>query len=313
MDKLYFTTANYYGERKRERKISPFVAEALGEDNLTMKPFVRQLADQDKQLTLLEWKKSEELPEKPVRQPISYLSYSQIDTFNTCPLQYKYRYQIKIPVPPTAAASFGTSMHLSLQRFYERRKKGEKLNLDQLMKILDEVWIPLGYGTRQYEEKMRKRGLKMLEEFFDKFYDPKIVPANLEYLFKVKITPFLRIGRKIDRVYIHSDGKLEIVDYKTGRKPTNKEIKENLQMTVYTLAVTDRGIYNKKPEEVILSFYFFDAHEKISSTRTQEQLMEAKKILQDTAKNIEESAFQPKVGPWCDFCDYKLICPAWQS
>ena len=122
-DLLYFTTANYYGEGKRERKISPFVAEALGEDNLTMKPFVRQLADQDKQLTLLEWKKSEELPEKPVRQPISYLSYSQIDTFNTCPLQYKYRYQIKIPVPPTAAASFGTSMHLSLQRFYERRKK----------------------------------------------------------------------------------------------------------------------------------------------------------------------------------------------
>ena len=27
---------------------------------------------------------------------------------------------------------------------------------------------------------------------------------------------------------------------------------------------------------------------------------------------IEQSNFLPKPGLYCDFCDFKLICPAWQ-
>jgi DNA helicase-2/ATP-dependent DNA helicase PcrA len=309
-DKLFLTAANYYGEGKRERKISPFVVEILGEENTTKPAYVETSAG--KQLTLLEWKKAEELPQKVIRQPIEYLSYSQIDTFTTCPLQYKYRYILRIPVPPTAAGSFGSSIHFALQKFYEKVKRSEKPSKDDLLKILDEVWLPIGYGTKQYEEKMRKRGTDMLSGFYDKFYDPEVVPFSLEQIFKIRLTPTLKIGGKIDRVDKTAENTLEIIDYKTGKRPNEKEIKDNLQMTVYALAATDVGIYNRKPEEVILSFYFFDAHEKVSSTRTKEQLEEAKKKLLDKAEEIATSNFEPKVGPWCDFCDFRLICEAWQ-
>ncbi|MBM3284182.1 PD-(D/E)XK nuclease family protein, partial [Candidatus Gottesmanbacteria bacterium] len=87
---------------------------------------------------------------------------------------------------------------------------------------------------------------------------------------------------------------------------------QNLQMTVYALAATDPGIYNKKSQEVILSFYFFDPCEKVSSTRTNEQLEETKKQLTRIAAEIAGSRFEAKTGPWCDFCDFKLICEAWQ-
>ncbi|MBI3379507.1 ATP-dependent helicase [Candidatus Gottesmanbacteria bacterium] len=308
-DYLFLAASNYYGEGKRERKISPFVMETLGEDNVIKQPLD---SAQSKQLTLIEWKKNEELQGQVIKTPIEYLSYSQIDTFMTCPLQYKYRYILKIPVPQNAAGSFGTSIHATLQKFYEERKEGKHPTKHKLFKLLNRVWMPIGYGTKQYEEKMKKRGIDMLTQFYDKFYDPKIVPKNLEQVFKIKLSPNLKIGGKIDRVDETHDGKLEIIDYKTGKKPTEKQIKENLQMTVYGLAATDKGIYNRTPDEVILSFYFLGTQEKVSSTRTNDDLEEAKKILMNKAEEISTSDFKPKVGPWCDFCDFRLICEAWQ-
>ena len=159
---------------------------------------------------------------------------------------------------------------------------------------------------------MKERGRKMLSSYFEIGHNPNAKVQNLEQLFRLKIGPRLKIGGKIDRVDITKEGKLEIIDYKTGRRPSEKEIKENLQMTVYALAAKDPGIYNKPPDDVILSFYFFDAQEKVSSSRTDEQLRGAKEKLLAIAGDISKSTFEPKVGPWCDFCDFRLICEAWQ-
>lgn len=306
-DSLFLTAANYYGEGKRERKISPFIIDTLGE-----KVVSRQKKSGIKQLALLEWRKKEE-PEKPViRQPLEYLSYSQIETFLTCPLQYKYRYLLKIPVPRNAAGSFGSSVHLALQKFYEKVKRGEKPLKEDLLNLFTDVWIPVGYGTKKYEESMKERGRIMLTTFYDTAYNPGIIPLSLEQVFKIRLTPALKLGGKIDRIDLNG-GKMEIIDYKTGKRPKESEIRENLQMTVYALAATDPGIYNKKPEDVIFSFYFFDGQEKISSTRTKAQLEEAREKLIKTAGDIMTSKMEAKVGPWCNFCDFRLICEAWQK
>ncbi len=309
-DKVYLTASQYYGEAKKERKISSFIIEMLGEKNKNIEKFE---SINQKQLSLLDWKKQEDIPTKTIKQPITYLSYSQIETFTTCPLQYKYRYILKIPVPPSAAGSFGTSMHAALQKFYEGLKRDEKLSKDDLVNMLDKVWLPVGYRNQDYEEKMKKRGRDMLGLFFEKIYDPNIKPFNLEQLFNIRLTPSLKIGGKIDRVDETPDGKIEIIDYKTGKRPSEKEIKENLQMTLYALAATDRGIYNKKPEDVVLSFIFFDLSEKISSSRTEAQLSESRKKLIEKADEIAGSSFEPKVSNLCDFCDFRLICEAWQK
>jgi len=309
-DSLFLTASNFYGEGKRDRKISPFVLEALGEEKVSV---TKNQDGKSLQLSFLEWKKEEEQEQAIYRQSVTYLSYSQIDSFKTCPLQYKYRYILRIPVPPNAAGSFGSSMHLALQKFYESARRVEKPDKEKLLSLLDESWLPVGYGSREYEEERKKQGREMLSEFFDKFYNPDKLPKDLEQIFKIKMSSDLKIGGKIDRIDTLPDGKLEVIDYKTGKRPTEKEIAENLQMTVYALAVTDEGIYGKKPEEVVLSFYFFDAHEKVSSQRTKEQLEKAKTELLASAEEIRKSEFKPKVGPMCKYCDFKMICEAWQE
>ncbi len=317
-DRLYFTAAKYYGEGKREKRLSPFFEESLGEriSNFPASPAGRQFPisnEKKQQLSLIDWEKDEEEKDtQPIRQPITYVSYSQLSTFNTCPLQYKYRYILKIPVPPSAALTFGDTMHKTIRAFYELVKQAMNPTKDTLIRLLDDYWSSIGYGDKGYEEKMKKQGVKLLTEFYEKGFDPKRIPTDLEQPFRLKITPMLKLGGKIDRVDTLPDGKIEIIDYKTGQAPKGRDVTQDLQLTVYALAATDDGIYRKLPEKVIVSFYFFEGQEKISATRSQEQLEEAKNEIAKKADEISRSDFRPTPGKHCDFCEFRLICEAWQ-
>ncbi|MCX6726023.1 MAG: ATP-dependent DNA helicase [Candidatus Shapirobacteria bacterium] len=308
-DQLFLTAADYYGEGKREKKLSPFVLETLGKTQKELEGFL--IASKNDQLSIFDFKPAEEMSVQANRQiqPLNYLSYSQIETFKTCPLQYRYRYLQRIPVSPSSAQSFGDTIHKTLKEFCQRIKDGGKLTEKDLLNILNINWSSSGYASKAHEEKSKERAKKMLKEFFIKF-DPKTVLKDLEQTFMIKITPALKVGGKIDRLDLKGD-KLEVIDYKTGKTMEQKDIDKSLQMTVYALAATDKGIYNQKPENLILTFYFLDSGEKKSTKRTKEQLEQAKKEIIEKAKEIQASLFEPKPGMLCDFCEYKLLCEAW--
>lgn len=297
-DFLFFTGAKYYGEGKREKKLSPFVFEAAGD-----KPVFTE-APQSGQMQLLNWNKAGEPQDsKPVRQPVAYLSYSQLDTFMTCPLQYRYRYILRIPVPASAALSFGDTMHRTIRAFYEAVKSGARPKKWDLLQMLDDNWSRAGYGDKTYEEKMKNHGMELLTGFYAKGYNPDVVPYKLEEPFKIKITPSLTLGGKIDRIDIRKDGTMEIIDYKTGTAPKARDPRKDLQLTVYAMA--------SGTENVIVSFYFFEDQTKISATRTKEQLLAAKEEVSKRADEISRSEFRPIPGKYCDFCEFRLICEAW--
>jgi DNA helicase-2/ATP-dependent DNA helicase PcrA len=308
-DALYFSAARYYGEGKRARKISPFVEEALGPravETATTPPRT------DEQLALLEWGEKERTePAAITHHPIPYLSYSQLATFSTCPLQYKYRYIVRIPVPPSAALTFGSAIHRTIKIFYERVKNGEKLTKRDLLSILDDNWSPDGYGDTTYENRMLRQGKTLLSEYYEKGFDPTRIPEDLEKPFKIKISRDLSLVGKIDRVDRLPDGSIEIIDYKTGHAPTSRNAADDPQLTAYALAATDPGLYGASADRVTLSFYFFDGQKKVSAKRTTEQLEKAKTDIADKAREILASDFAPTPGRHCDFCEFRLICEAW--
>ena len=321
-DRLFLAAANFYGEGKREKKISPFVVEALGVSSIKY-----QVSSMERQLSFFDFKPSTEILNtkyKIQNTPVNYLSYSQIDTFNTCPLQYKYRYILRIPTPPGAALSFGDTIHQTMRDFYQRAIAGQEPTKADLIQILAENWSSLGYPSKAHEEKYKKEGEKILSEFFDKSYDPKALPITLEQVFSIKVDTNLKVGGRIDRIdRVKRDcGKdeygIEIIDYKTGKSPTKKDVGKDLQMTVYAMAAVDgtltyMGLLEKipKPEEVKISFYFFDNQQKISSFRKKEDFEAVKEELLQKAVDISKSDFSPTPGKHCDFCEFKLLCEAW--
>lgn len=310
-DCLYFTSAKFYGEAKRMKKISPFVFEALGEKAINN----QQLAISN-QISIFDFKPIKELPVTSCQLPvtkITYLSYSQLDTFNRCPLQYRYKYIFKIPAPVHSSASFGTSIHNVLKDFYQNIKSGKKQEIEDLLIILKNNWIKLGYTSKKQEEFSHNLAKKILTDFYNKFHKHETVPRSLEQNFKFPIKSGLIIGGKIDRIDEKKDGRIEIIDYKTGDKlPTQKEVDKNLQLTVYAMACAQKYFLGKEPKDIILSLLFLKQGKKISTKRTKDDLRKTRKDLLEKIKEIETSDFLPTPGFMCKFCEYKLLCPAWQ-
>lgn len=310
-DRLFLTAANYYGEGKREKKLSPFLAEALGDDiqNTPVHP-----RDQDPQLRLLDFAKPKEADRlsEEKKRTITYISYSQFETFRTCPLQYKYRYILKVPVPSTPALLFGDTIHKTIRLFYEDVRAKKPVSKETLLGYYGEQFPSGKYRHRTYEQSLFDHGKELLGEYYDTTFDPAVFVLSLEQPFKIPILQSLFLGGKIDRVDQLPDGTIEIIDYKTGTAPKKRDVHSDLQLSVYTLAASDPSLYGKKPEDIRVSLYFFEGQQKVSATRTREQADEVKEEVKKTAESIEKSTFEPTPGRHCDFCEFRMICDAWK-
>ena len=327
---LYLTAADYYGEGKRGKRLSPFIFESLGDKAVTSEQSVAKVD----QLSFLDYeskmKPAEALAKVGEALHIDYLSYSQIETFEICPLHYKLRYIYKVPTPPSASQSFGTSMHATLKDFYEIAQndrshfaKASRDHLENLiLQILEKGWIKEGYKDKKHEKDFFEKGKLYLSGFLKDEFNPKNLPVTFEQPFVLPLRSLarrgvvpsasLKIGGKIDRVDQLADGSIEIIDYKTGATiPSQSEVDKNLQLSFYALAASSipQPPFGIKPEKIRLSLYFLDNQEKISTTRTKEQLKEAVAEIFKVRGEIEKSDFKCSGHLFCQSkCEYSLFC-----
>lgn len=323
-DRLYFTAANFYGEGKRDRKPSPFVYDALGEENIKKILDNQKIENQIVQPSLLDWATSLNLrpttKDQRLKTQINYISYSQIQSFSICPLHYKIQYILKVPTPPSASLSFGSSIHAALRDFYQRSFEDKKQNIEDILPLLEKQWINEGYGSRAHESQALERAKYILLQYLKNNFAPasekaKPIAVEIPFSFFIKRSTSqqmpIKIAGRIDRVDKIDSRKIEIIDYKTGSNiPKKRELESNLQLTLYALAATQvkSDIFDKKPEDLILSLHYLDEEKKLTTTRTQNQLEEAKNKILEIVSEIEKSDFACIGSSFCQNCEYKMLC-----
>jgi RecB family exonuclease len=129
----------------------------------------------------------------------------------------------------------------------------------------------------------------------------------LEQSFRLKLDTATLIG-KIDRIDTRSDNSLEIIDYKTGeqKKRDQKKVDKDNQLTIYALAAKE---VLKLPIQT-MSLYYIEGGEKLTTTRTNEELNKAKTKLEGQIHTMQSSNFPAKPDPVkCGFCEYQSLCP----
>lgn len=314
-DYLFMSYADYYSEAKMKRKPSQFVLETAGGQIDKEYYYARP-----KDLSVLNYgvveKEIYPIPEDYKSTLAKQVSYSQIETYKTCPLKYKYAYVLKIPTPENATMAYGRTIHNTLKSYYDQVRKfkegleegetQEEPHLDHLLEIYDQKWISTGYESKLQEQKRYKKGKEILKEFYNEFIKPSDNPIMLEQGFRLpnKAGKFSIIGY-IDRVDELEEG-VEIIDYKTGRVQSQTEISKNPQLSLYAVGLEQ--LFGLKVKKV--SLLFVDELKKISVEPNRALLDNLQKEVAEVVKKIRNAEFAPTPSPFvCKFCDYNKICP----
>ncbi len=308
-DLVFLTASKFYGDGKRQTKISPFVIETLGEKKVST---LLQVKKKEKnQLSIFDFKPQEEesIKEKLIE---NRFFYSAINTYLTCPLQYKYQYLLKIPTEASASLSFGNTIHTTLQKFYKKFLSDKKVDEKVLIELLHKNWIPIGYHSFEHEKRVKEEGEKILINYYKKFHHPDLKIIALEKSFRFRLDNRYLIVGKIDRIDINEKNEIEIIDYKTGEIPDEKKLKNDLQLTIYTLALLNDQEIKPSLEKITVSYHYLQKNKKISFKKTDDEIEKVKIKIIENIEKINQNQFDPKVGPWCDFCPFRIICDAWQ-
>ena len=234
------------------------------------------------------------------------LSFSQISTYQTCGLKYKFQYVYKIPTAPKGYYTYGSVQHEVLEEFFDKVKRGEEVSAETLKRLYEKHWRDEGYPDTLQQREYKKRGYEELTEFYERNKDVLRAPLALEENFSFEIGKHLVSGR-IDRVDLLHDEKIEVIDYKTGKPRDQKNADDSLQLSIYAMGAREK--FKKDP--ALLSFYYLTSNEKVSSERTEDELEETKEEVLKVADSILGRDFHPTKGFHCDWCDFKPICPEW--
>ncbi|PJE63818.1 hypothetical protein COU89_01245 [Candidatus Roizmanbacteria bacterium CG10_big_fil_rev_8_21_14_0_10_45_7] len=318
-DRLYMSFAHYYGSGKRKKKPSPFIAEALGEK--TLQKYLSKLKETESQLSIFDMgvtpgERNEMVVDDVKKYGIVRYSYSQIDTYTTCPLQYRYRYMLRIPEPDAPALSFGSSVHRALELFYQQVRDEGTGTKEELLRSFEQSFIPVGYSSRDERLKAKEHGKEILSRYYDTFHAEHGEQVVLERMFSLTLAAANEgkryvISGKIDR--IDKKGEMyEVIDYKTGKMPTESKLRKSLQLGLYTLAVMDKQFLDVVQNRIVLTYYYLDANKKFSIEASKRDLNEVMEEVVHTLATLETGNFHPQKGVHCDWCSFKPICPAWE-
>jgi len=310
---VFFTSAENYGGQK-SKKLSRFLNEieiqsTVKNEKFIKKPAINELKKYSQKFAI-KLDEKDEIVEYALPQKFSF---TQFKAFETCPLQYKFAHILRVPVKGRFTFSFGKTLHNTLYNFFQRispelqtiNYKLQIIHYKLLIDLYKKNWIDDWYNDKKHQEEYKKKGLEILEFFFNSIKNNPPKVKHLELGFNFKIKNYLIKG-VMDRVDETEDG-IEIIDYKTGQsKEEGKITAENKeQLLIYQMA----GQEFFKGKTLKLTFHYLNDNKKISFLGNEKDLNLLKEKIIKIIEEIKKSNFLPTPSQFkCKFCDFKEIC-----
>ncbi|MDB5037185.1 MAG: hypothetical protein JWQ35_713 [Bacteriovoracaceae bacterium] len=243
------------------------------------------------------------------KKPLS-LSFTQLEKYESCPLAYQFKYDFQIPVEVPPHMSVGSAIHTALELFFRGIKKGAQPSKEELVGFFEKAFKDLQANDLKLNETHLDQGKTKLAEYHDFHKGSFPFPHAVEEDFILPLGEH-RIRGKIDRIDKTNEG-YRIVDYKTGRAKSNdnpddvKFAKHSLQFSIYALAAKE--ILKIEVSDLVFDYVY--EKKTLTTTRSNEDLIQVKKQMSEIAENILNQNFTATPGMHCKWCEYKAICPA---
>lgn len=237
------------------------------------------------------------------------LSHSSISLYLECPQKYKLKYLDKIPEKPKSFFSFGKSVHSALEFFYNVPALPAP-TLEQVLERYRSGWLSEGYKDAAHEAEYLAEGERILREFYAKHIAEFQPPFFAEYRFDLLVDGVPVMGY-VDRIDKLGDGRLAIVDYKTGKAFSEQRVREDAQLTMYQMACEE--LLGAKVAR--LTFYHLNSLTPHSAEpHSPEQVDRLRERIALVSSSIRKGLFEPRPEERkCSWCDFKPFCPVFQD
>lgn len=303
---LYLTWGRDYGV-KRLKKVSPFVLEAL---DLSRPP-----RETLRTSALEEIKRYAPEPRPPhvhhkIGEPdIIPMSYYRVADYLTCPLKYRFRHVVRVPVPPHYNLVYGRVLHDTIHFYLFRKKSGIQVSWEDILKEYDRRWLNEGFLSREHEEMKKAAGEKALRRFYHREERSGAKLHFLEKKFKWQ-EGAVRFTGRWDRVDKTPQGAV-IIDFKSTQTADQKEAdartRDSLQMDVYALSF----LKTQKMKLAETRLYFLESDIVGRAVKDRANLQRAEGKIREVESGVRRNEFQPDPD-WhnCSLCAYRSICPS---
>ena len=245
-----------------------------------------------------------ELP--PIEGLGASLSATAVETYETCPLQFKFEREWKLSRQVHAAMQYGAAMHRVLRTYYDSARLGRTKSDGELMQLFRDDPGVSGIQDEYQRDLYLKQGVAQLQDFLagTRSASPPEV-LHTEEWFDVQIAG-TKVAGRIDRMDRAPDGSVNIVDYKTGKARSQEDADESLQLSIYAMAAREKWGYRVGA----LVFHNLEGNVPVFSRRTDFQLEGARERVLTVARGIAAGVFESKPGFYCNFCAFRGLCPA---
>jgi putative RecB family exonuclease len=245
------------------------------------------------------------------------LTPSKVTAFTNCPLAFQFSVIEHRPEPPSPHAVKGTLVHTALEGLFWNHEPSDRTPAAaerELRQAWDELatdpeFVELALSDEDAAAFLADAGTLVANYF--RLEDPTTVRAIGVELGVERAEDGLRLRGIIDRLDIGPDGALTVIDYKTGRAPSER-YEQGKMGGIQTYALLCEQILGRAPAEVRL-LHLRDPV-AIVAVPTAQTLRGQQRRTSAVWGAIERACvnedFRPKVGPLCRSCHFKPSCPA---
>jgi DNA helicase-2/ATP-dependent DNA helicase PcrA len=237
------------------------------------------------------------------------LSASDIETYRSCPLRYKFARVLRIPTEQTLHQRFGIAVHQVLERYHSEGGT----TLEQMLELLEAGWRRGGFGDSERERWLWAKARESLTRYHARLSGQDSEPVWFERAFAFRLGPHHLRGRvdRVDRL-AGRDGEeeFELLDYKTSRAKTAAELKDDIQLSLYALAAREAWQLQSSRQ----AYYYVLDDRKVPVPRGERDAESVKDVVLEVGEGILAQEFEPTPSrAACSICDYRIVCPAAES
>jgi putative RecB family exonuclease len=245
------------------------------------------------------------------------LSPSRVAAFTKCPLQFKLSTIDKIPVDPTPAQVRGSISHRTLEHLYALAPEDRHENA--LLSCHERAWVEFQDNdefkglllTESEARKLHAETLRLALVALEMERPAEVNPIGLELRLSAEIVPGVELRGVIDRLDLEADGRIVVVDYKTGKAPGENYAQQSLEgVGFYAWLVCE--VIGVIPAEVRLMY--LGSRSTLSAAPSRQSVAFVQKrtaaIMAAIRTACERDDFRPRPSRLCSWCSFRSICPA---